>query len=520
MKKFRSYLYAALLMLSAPTLLAQQRDAVDTAMVSKFRKEGLKNSRVMEILSMLTDMNGPRLTNSPGYKNAANYAKSALEGWGVGNVHFDSFGPFGRGWFVKKFSLQVMAPVYFSVIGYPKAWSPGVKGTHKTEAIYLDVKTEEDLEKYKGKLKGKIVLFDFPIMPKPAFKPDATRLTDSTLLKMANAAASNRSGGSRRRFAAGAPEMLTYKKWRLCESEGALAVMEGSRGSYGTFYASAATVPIDPTATGARVSAQAANAPEILPQIVVAAEHYNRLVRQLQQGLTVKLELALETEFTKPEDGFNVIGEIPGTDKKEEVVMFGAHLDSWHSGTGTTDNAVGVAICMEAMRLLKAAGVQPSRTIRIGLWGGEEQGLLGSTGYVKKHLGERVADSVKLTAEGEKFSVYFNTDNGGGRWRGVYLQGNENVRPVFREWLKPFEKDGTSTLSLSNTGSTDHIPFDNVGLPGFQFITDPIEYFARSWHSSMDMYERAVEADLKQNAVMLATFAIGAANREGLMPRK
>jgi len=172
------------------------------------------------------------------------------------------------------------------------------------------------------------------------------------------------------------------------------------------------------------------------------------------------------------------------------------------------------------MRLLKAAGVQPSRTIRIGLWGGEEQGLFGSTGYVKKHLGERVADSVKLTAEGRKFSVYLNTDNGGGRWRGVYLQGNENVRPVFREWLKPFEKDGTSTLSLSNTGSTDHIPFDNIGLPGFQFITDPIEYFARSWHSSMDMYERAVEADLKQNAVMLATFAIGAANREGLMPRK
>jgi len=197
MKKFRSYLCVALLTFFAPTLLAQQRDAVDTALVSKFRKEGLKNSKVMEILSMLTDMNGPRLTNSPGYKNAANYAKSALESWGVGNVHFDSFGSFGRGWFVKKFSLQVMAPVYFSVIGYPKAWSPGVKGTRKAEAIYLDVKREEDLEKYKGKLKGKIVLFDFPIMPKPAFKPDATRLTDSTLLKMANAAASSRCRRSR-----------------------------------------------------------------------------------------------------------------------------------------------------------------------------------------------------------------------------------------------------------------------------------------------------------------------------------
>jgi len=519
--KFRIRLSIVLLLLSWFAVSAQHRDAVDTALVSKFRKEELKNPKVMEILSMLTDMNGPRLTNSPGYKNAAQYAKSALESWGVADVHFDSWGPFGRGWYVEKFNMQVTAPVFFPVIGYPKAWSPGIKGTHKTEAVYLNVKTEADLDQYKGKLKGKIVLFDFPVMPKPAFKPDATRLTDSILLKMANASAVNRTGSSRRRYAAGAPEMLTYKKWRLCESEGALAVLEGSRGSYGTFYVSAATIPTDPaTPVSQRVTAYAPNAPQILPQIVVAAEHYNRLVRQLEQGLTVKLELTLKTEFTKPEDGFNVIGEIPGTDKKDEVVMFGAHLDSWHSSTGTTDNAVGVAICMEAMRLLKASGVQPSRTIRIGLWGGEEQGLLGSTAYVKKHLGTRVGDSVQLTQAGEKFSLYMNTDNGGGRWRGVNLQGNEAARPVFREWVKPFEKEGTSTLSLNNTGSTDHVPFDNIGLPGFQFITDPIEYFTRSWHSSMDAYERAVEADLKQNAIMLATFAISAANRDGRMPRK
>ncbi|MBL0741902.1 M28 family peptidase [Chryseolinea lacunae] len=513
-------LVAALLSFSLLTT-AQHSDAVDTAIVSKFRKEGFKNSQVMDILSMLTDMNGPRLTNSPGYKKAATYAKSTLEGWGVSRVYFDSFGEFGRGWFVKKFSLQAMEPAYFPVIGYPKAWSPGIKGTRAAEAVYLDVKTEEDLEKYKGKLKGKIVLFSLPIMPKPAFKPDATRLTDSTLLRMANAAASNRAPGSSRRYIAGPPEMLTYKKWRLCESEGALAVIEGSRGSYGTYYAQGATIPTDPATPAAqRFRPQAANAPEILPQLVVAAEHYNRMVRQLEKGLLVKLELTMETEFTKPEDGFNVIGEIEGSDKKDEVVMIGAHLDSWHSGTGTTDNGVGVAICMEAMRILTASGVQPSRSIRIGLWGGEEQGLFGSTGYVKKHLGERAADSVKLTTEGKKFSVYFNTDNGSGKWRGINMQGNENVRSMFREWLRPFEKDGSATLTLNNTGSTDHVPFDAIGLPGFQFITDPIEYFTRSWHSSMDMYERAVEADLKHNAVMLATFAWGAANREALVSRK
>lgn len=500
---------------------AQPREKIDSVIFAKLKSEGNEHSQVMDILSMLTDVNGPRLTNSPGYKTAANYAKKTMEGWGMSNVHFDSFGEFGKGWQVKKFGLSATAPTYFNIISNPKAWSPGIKGTVSADVVYLNVKTEEDLDKYKGKLKGKIVLFNFPIMPKPHFEPDATRVHDSTLLKMANAGVRDRSASGTRRFATGAPEDITYKKWLLCQTEGALAVLECSRGDHGTLYPQAATIPYAPSVPFAeRVRAHSATAPKILPQVLVAAEHYNRLVRQIEKGVAVKLELTMETEFTPAEDGFNVIAEIPGTDKSAEVVMIGAHLDSWHGGTGTTDNGVGVAICMEAMRLIKSLGVQPTRTIRIGLWGGEEQGLYGSRGYVKKHLGEMVEGKAVLKPAAETFSIYLNTDNGTGKWRGVNMQGNEKVRPIFREWMKPFEKTGTATLSLNSTGSTDHVPFDGIGLPGFQFITDPIEYFTRSWHSNMDTYERAIEADLKYNAVLMATFAWQASSREALMPRQ
>lgn len=510
-------------------VLAQQTEKVDTAMVSKIKREGMDRSQVMDILSMLTDIHGPRLTNSPGYKKAADYAKTTLESWGVQNVHFDTWEEdFGRGWQLKKFSLQNIGPVYFPVIAYPKAWTPGVKGTVSAEAVYLDIKKEEDLNQYKGKLKGKIVLFSLPTPVKPGFKPDATRLNDSTLLQMANADISESFGG--RRFQAPTePQRLAYLKWDLCQKEGAVAVLEASSSARledGTLTVSAATIPYPAeTPFSKRVSAYKANAPKILPQVVVAAEHYNRMVRQIQKGQTVKLELALETEFTPSAPGYNVIGEIPGSDLKDEVVMIGAHLDSWHSGTGTTDNAAGSAVMMEAMRILKSLGVTPKRTIRIALWGGEEQGLLGSRSYVKRTYGERMDkaypyDSIQLKPGAEKFSVYLNMDNGTGKFRGVYLQGNNNVEPVFRSWLKPFNKMGASTLTLQNTGGTDHLSFDAIGLPGFQFIQDPIEYGTRTHHTSMDLYDKAVEPDLKHNATMIAAFAWLAANRDALIPRK
>jgi len=508
---------------------AQKTEKIDTAIVSKIKKEGLEHSQVLEIINLLTDVHGPRLTNSPGYRKAAEYAKATLESWGLSNAHFDQWDEdFGRGWFLKKFSLQNLGPVYFPVIAYPKAWSPGIKGIVQGDAIYLDVKTEADLEKYKGKLKGKIVLFSATVPVKPGFKPDATRFGDSTLLTLANAGVEE-PFDTRRFQQMMQGQQLTYLKWELCQKEGAVAVLEASPGARledGTILVGAATVPYPSSVPNdKRLRAQNANVPKILPQIVVADEHYNRMVRQLQKGFPVKLELALETEFTAAAPGFNVIAEIPGTDLKDEVVMIGAHLDSWHAGTGATDNAAGSSVMMEAMRIIKSLGVSPRRTIRIGLWGGEEQGLLGSRSYVKRTLGERLDksapyDSIQLKPAAEKFSVYFNMDNGTGKYRGVYLQNNEAVRSVFRDWMKPFEKMGATTLTYKNTGSTDHVPFDNIGLPGFQFIQDPIEYSSRTHHTSMDVFDKVVEADLKHNAVMTAAFAWLAANRDELIPRK
>lgn len=520
----------AVLMLVVPVMLmGQSKEKIDTAAVSKLKDEGFKRSQVMNVLSMLTDVHGPRLTNSPGYKRAADYAKETLTGWGLSNVHFDTWEEdFGRGWQLKKFTLQCLEPVYFPVIAYPKAWTPGLKGNVQAEVVYLDIKTEEDLNKYKGKLKGKIVLFSLPTPVKPGFVADASRLPDSVLLDMANSGIQE-SFTARRFQAPTEPQRLAYLKWDLCQKEGVVAVLEASPSSRledGTLTVSAATVPYPANVPNdKRARAYSANVPKILPQVVVAAEHYNRMVRQIQKGIPVKLDLALETEFTPAAPGFNVIAEIPGTDLKDEVVMIGAHLDSWHSGTGTTDNAAGSAVMMEAMRLIKSLGISPRRTIRIGLWGGEEQGLIGSRSYVKRILGERLDksypyDSIKLTPAAEKFSVYFNMDNGTGKYRGVYLQGNENIQPVFRAWMKHFEKLGAATLTLRNTSGTDHLSFDAIGLPAFQFIQDPIEYSTRTHHTSMDLYDKAVEPDLKHNAVMTAVFAWLAANRDGLMPRK
>lgn len=506
-----------------------QAEKIDTVMISKIKKEGFEKSQVMEIVGQLTDIHGPRLTNSPGYQNAANYAKGTLESWGLTNVKLDTWDEeFGRGWTLKKFSLQATGPIFFPVVAYPKAWTTGIKGVVQTDVVYLDVKADADFDKFKGKLKGKIVLFGAPVAVKPGFKPDASRLKDSTLLVMSNAGPEP--AGSFGRFQPNrAEQQLAYAKWDFCMKEGAIAVLEPSpaaRLEDGTVLVSSITLPYPPSVPfDKRVRAASAAAPKTLPQVVVADEHYNRMVRQIQKGLTVKLELALETEFTAPGPGFNVIGEIEGTDLKDEVVMIGAHLDSWHAGTGATDNAAGSAVMMEAMRIIKSLGVQPRRTIRIGLWSGEEQGLIGSRNYVKRTFGERLDkqapyDSINLKPAAEKFSVYFNMDNGTGKYRGIYLQNNENARPVFREWLKPFNKLGANTITYSNTGGTDHQSFDAIGLPGFQFIQDPIEYSSRTHHTSMDLYDKLVEADLKHNAVMTAAFAWLAATREQRFPRK
>jgi len=513
------------------TLLAQSSEPLDTISINKIKDEGFNQSKLMANLSMLTDVYGPRLSNSPNHKKAAEYAKATLESYGVQNVYIDYWGEeFGRGWELKKFSLQSVEPVATPIISYPKAWTPGIKGTVVTEAIYLNVKSEADLAGFKGKLKDKIVLFSPEVAVKPGFVADAHRHSDSTLLSMANAEMPQDGAVGRRNFLGSREsQKLAYAKWEFCMKEGVVAVLEPSPGARledGTILVGAATIPYSPDVPMAdRLRAQSAHAPKILPQIVVADEHYNRMLRQIDAGKVVKLELALETEFTPAGQGFNVIGEITGTDLKDEVVMIGAHLDSWHAGTGATDNASGSAVMMEAMRLIKSLGKQPRRTIRIALWGGEEQGLLGSRSYVKRTFGERLDktapyDSIVLKPAAQKISVYFNMDNGTGKYRGVYMQGNEAVRPIFRTWIKPFEKMGMTTLTLRNTGSTDHVPFDAIGIPGFQFIQDPIEYSTRTHHTNMDVYDKVLENDLKSNAVITASFAWMAANRNGLFPRK
>ena len=507
------------------------QEKVDTAVIAKIKEEGMYRSKVMESLSWLTDVYGPRLTGSPEFKEAADWAKKKLEELGLQNVAIESW-KFGKGWSLKSFSAQMIEPRVQPLIAYPKAWSPSTKGTVRGNAVYLDVKTEDDLQKYKGKLKGAIVLISEPRDLKARFTPQADRLTDEDLLKMANAdmprgrvRAGMRDTSAFRRFLERAT--MSRKRMEFCQQEGALVIVETSQGDGGTLFVQGALVPQPAdTPMDRRIGAYDPKAPKILTQVVVAAEHYNRMVRIIQKGSRVKMELNLEAEFSDDQPGMNIVGEIPGTDLKDEIVMIGGHFDSWHGGTGATDDGTGSAVCMEAMRILKTLDLKPRRTIRIGLWGGEEEGLLGSKAYVTNHFGEKdtaqgsTFGEIKKKPDYEKFYAYFNNDNGTGKVRGVYMQGNDAVRPIFRAWLAPFADMGASTLTLENTGGSDHLSYDAIGLPGFQFIQDEIEYSTRTHHSNMDVFDRVQEEDLKQASVIMAAFAYGAAMREGKFPRK
>ena len=554
-------LTASMLCVSAATA---QPEKVDTLALSRIKAEGLKNSQVMSLLTSLCDVYSPRLTWSTEYRRGAEWAAGKLKEWGV-TTSFDRWAPLGKGWTLKNFSVMVTAPVPYPVIAYPAAWSPGLK-EKQAEVVFLDARTPADLEKYRGKLKGKFVLVGEPVPVRAHFEPQAARLADSVLLRMANA---DLQGGGRRgprrfpRLDRITPEtidsviaamrqmnpdadttairermeemMVAPRRLEFVQKEGALAVITPGRGDGGTMIVQAASVPQPPdTPRDKRVSPYDAAAPEFPPQVVFAAEHYNRIVRILRAGEKVKLEMKLEVEVTKADSGLNVIGEIPGTDLKDEVVMIGGHFDTWHAGTGATDNNTGTAACMEALRILQTIaqkdGLKPRRTIRIGLWGGEEQGLIGSREYVAQTYAKREAGAspvggggggdVIKTPQFDNFSVYFNHDNGTGRVRGVYLQGNEASRPIFRAWLTAFGDPSAQTVTIQNTGGTDHQSFDGVGLPGFQFIQDPVEYDSRTHHYNMDTYERIQEPDMKQAATMMAFFAYQAATRDGKFPRK
>lgn len=519
-------------MIIAPWAVAQMAvEKIDTVAMAKIRDEGLNRSQIMETISYLTDVYGPRLAWSPDYNEAAAWAKKRMESWGLENAHFDTFAPVARGWTLKKLAAHVVSPRPYPLIAYAKAWSPATRGTVRGDAVYLDVNEEADFEKYKGKLKGAVVLLSSPRAIEAHWEAFAKRNSDSELLEMANAGPQPSQAFSGRNMGRFAQAMrLAAMKLQFIQKEGALASFEIARvGDGGTVFVQGATLPQSPeTPFTDRVAVYSEAAAKISfpPQFVLTPEHYNRMVRQLDKGQKVKVELNLEVEFTKADSSINIIAEIPGTDLKNEIVMVGGHFDSWHGGTGATDNATGSAVAMEALRILKATGLQPRRTIRIGLWGAEEQGLNGSRGYVAKHLGEREGGRtnptgpVKTKAGYETFSAYFNNDNGTGKVRGVYMQGNEAARTIFREWLKPFADLGATTLTLDNTGGTDHLGFDAIGLPGFQFIQDPVEYDTRTHHSNMDVYDRVQEADVKQGAILMAAFAYNAAMRDEMFPRK
>ncbi len=492
-----------------PALLGAQ-EKVDLQMVGRIKAEGFTSSQVMETVSFLTDVHGPRLTGSPNMKASGEWARDKLKEWGLVNAQLESWGAFGRGWDTEKFSVEMIEPQYAPLIAYPEAWTPGTEGTVTTTAVYAKIESEADFEKYKGKLAGAIVLTRPPVDAKFHSDPDAERYDEKELadLAMAETPGTPSERAARREEFRRLRE-LRDKAVKFFKAEGATVLLSPSRiGDYGTIFVQG----------GGSRNIGAENG---LPSLVLAAEHYNRIVRIIEKGIPVKLSINVQNKFYETDSlGYNTVAEIPGTDKKlkDEVVMLGGHLDSWHSGTGATDNAAGCAVAMEAVRILKALGVQPRRTIRIALWSGEEQGLLGSRGYVKKHFGD--ARTMTLTPEHEKFSSYFNLDNGTGKIRGVYLQGNDAVRPIFEAWVKPFFDLGATTLTGRNTGGTDHLAFDALGLPGFQFIQDEMEYETRTHHSNMDVYDHLQSGDLMQASVIMASFVYHAAMREEKLPRK
>jgi carboxypeptidase Q len=580
----------ALFVATAPRACAQSTNASTTSRrsgtndpIARIRDEGLNRSQVMKTLSYLTDVIGPRLTGSPNMKRANDWTRDKLASWGLENAQVEPWGQFGRGWSLKRFSAQVIEPQNIPLIAAPKAWTPGFDQPLTAEVIYIDAKTEADLEKFQGKLKGAIVLASPVREVRARFEPMASRIAESNLLRLANAGPADtraffpgRAGGTnaaptnapRSGIAAGprrggSTNVSSARIFSFAAREGAALVLAPSgEGDGGTLFVASASIPEaerrgstnpPPTsiATAPRQSIWATNAPGVPAQVAVATEDYNRLVRMVQQGEKLKMAVDLQVQF-HDEDlmAYNTIAEIPGSDLKDELVMIGAHMDSWHSGTGATDNGAGCAATMEAVRILKALNLQPRRTIRIGLWSGEEEGLLGSRAYVAKHFGyyTNISNSVSAAVRSprdesnaprrrfgstnaparklirqrdyEKFSAYFNLDNGTGKIRGVYMQNNEAVRPLFRKWLQPFYDLGAETLTYGNTGGTDHQSFDGIGLPGFQFIQDPIDYWTRTHHSNADVFDRIQADDMKQAATIMAAFLYNAATMDEKLPRK
>ena len=509
----------AIALLTTTTLFAA--DTPDLVMQSQIRREGFRNSKVMELATGLTDFIGARLTGSPNMKRANDWTRDKLAEFGLSNAHLESWTPFGHGWSYDSCSLRLISPDIAQLAALPRAWSASTNGAVRGDVVHVKLETKEDLDKNKGKLSGKFVLLGDvgPMKPHETLQfrrydeksladlgeyeiPGQPRFTREEIMK-------------RRAFARAFVPFLADEK--------PLAVIVPGGADYGTFHVQ-----------GAGSYRDGEQYP--VPSVVMSDEQYGRIVRLLDEGKQPQLELDVKAHDYPNAETYNTIAEIPGTSKKDEVVMIGAHLDSWHGGTGATDNGAGTIATMEAVRILQAIGVAPKRTIRIALWSGEEEGLLGSRAYVAQHFAsrpeppaterdlpsfmQRAVGPLTIRPEHAKLAAYFNMDNGTGKIRGVYAQENAAVVPIFEAWLAPLHDLGATTVTMNTTGGTDHLSFDAVGLPGFQFIQDPVEYGQRTHHTNYDVYERLQKDDLMQAAVVMATFVWEAANRPEMLPRR
>lgn len=486
---------------------ASAQETVDMAMMQKIKDEEKNNSQITMIAHNITDVCGPRLTNSPGYNCALDWVTTICKKWGLQNAGREAWGEFGKGWSNEQGTLALKVPYYQNIIAYPVPWCKSTLKSIKTELIMLDELDSASIDKAGAAIKGKIVMIKPGATTIPdAFKAYAIRYGDSSLNNLPDEYMV-----TRKQIEEFLPQIKSaYYTTLYLEKKGALGLLRSSRNSIdGTVFVDGGTG----YATGYQPT---------LPEMKTSREDYLKLMRLIQDNKKIVLEMNVQNTFyNKDLTGYNMVAEIPGTDPtlKSQVVMLGGHLDSWAGGTGATDNGAGCVVMLEAMRILKALGIQPKRTIRIALWGGEEQGLYGSFGYVKKHFGNP-ADMV-LKPEHANISAYYNLDNGSGKIRGIYTQGNEALRETFKTWLAPFADMGANGgVTLSNTGSTDHISFDAVGIPGFQFIQDPLEYGTRTHHSNMDTYDHLSIDDLKQAAVIVAAFVYNTAMRIDMLPRK
>ena len=512
---------ATLLAASAAAIVVAQSEKLDYQMLGSIRDEGLNRSQVMDHVSWLSDVYGPRLTGSPGIQQASEWAMKKFREWGLSNAHQERWA-FGKGWSLVRFTAHMIEPQIQPIVGFPQEWSSGTKGSVTADVVRVQIANDDDLNRYRGKLAGKIVL------PQPARRvrmlegPIILRMTDKDIAESETTPVPAVSGGGGGR--GGQAAVFRQKVRDFYVQEGVVAVFD--RGSDSDMAAGGSDLSwqqqhpdggtIFPNGAGPRDD----KAGKGVPVIALAVEHYNRMIRVLDKGVAVKVELNVETKFydESTPNGFNTIADLPGTDLASEVVLLGAHFDSHPYATGATDNATGSGAMMEAMRILKAVGAKPRRTIRIGLWGGEEQGLLGSRAYVREHLAD--VDTMTLKPEHAKLSAVFNSDNGSGKVRGIWLQGNMAVRPIFEAWMAPLHDLGVTTIGPRSVVSTDHVSFDNAGIPAFQFMVDRLEYNSRTHHSTMDTLDRVQRDDMVQQATVIAVFAYNAAMRDEKFPRK